>query len=160
MSKDENQLFQQDLIFKEEFTNLDEAFEAMADKLFKRGLVKETYLEAIKEREKNYPTGIDLSVVEKNFPNVAIPHTESQYCNATNVILVKLKNEITVNNMMDSNSGLQVKYLFMILNKAGGEQANILANIMGFVTDKANIDSLEKAETIKELYEVVQNIQI
>ena len=160
MSKDENQLFQQDLIFKEEFTNLDEAFEAMADKLFKRGLVKETYLEAIKEREKNYPTGIDLSVVEKNFPNVAIPHTESQYCNATYVILVKLKNEITVKNMMDSNIELQVKYLFMILNEAGGEQANILANIMGFVTDKANIDSLEKAETIKELYEVVQNIQI
>lgn len=160
MSKDENKLFYQDLIFKEDFTNLDEAFEVMADKLLKRGLVKETYLEAIKEREKDFPTGIDLSVVEKNFPNVAIPHTESQYCNTTNVILVKLRNEIIVRNMMDSSSELKVKYLFMILNEAGGEQANILANIMGFVTDKNNIDSLEKAQTIEELYEVVKSIQI
>lgn len=157
MSKDKNQLFEHELIFKEDFTNLDEAFEVMADKLFKRGLTKEHYLESIKEREKNYPTGIDLSVIEEDFPNVAIPHTESEYCNATKVILVKLQNEITVKNMMDSNSGLKVKYLFMILNKAGEEQANILASIMDFVTNKNNINSLEKAETIEELYNVVKN---
>ena len=157
MSKDKNQLFEHELIFKEDFTNLDQAFEVMADKLFKRGLTKEHYLESIKEREKNYPTGIDLSVIEEDFPNVAIPHTESEYCNATKVILVKLQNEITVMNMMDSNSELKVKYLFMILNKAGGEQANILASIMDFVTNKNNINSLEKAETIEELYNVVKN---
>ena len=157
MNKEKNQLFEQELIFKEDFTNLDQAFEVMADKLFKRGLIKETYLESIKEREKNYPTGIDLSVVEEGFPNVAIPHTESEYCNATKVILVKLQNEITVKNMMDSNSELKVKYLFMILNKAGGEQANILASIMDFVTNKNNINSLEKSETIEELYNVVKN---
>lgn len=157
MSKDKNQLFEHELIFKEDFTNLDEAFEVMAEKLFKRGLIKENYLESIKEREKNYPTGIDLSVVEEGCPNVAIPHTESEYCNATNVILVKLQNEITVKNMMDSNSELKVKYLFMILNKAGGEQANILASIMDFVTNKNNINSLEKAETIEELYNAVKN---
>lgn len=157
MSKDKNQLFEHDLIFKEDFTDLEQAFEVMADKLFKMGLTKEHYLKSIKEREKNYPTGIDLSVVEKNFPNVAIPHTESEYCNATKVILVKLQNEITVMNMMDSNSELKVKYLFMILNKAGGEQANILASIMDFVTNKSNINSLEKAETIEELYDVVKN---
>jgi len=157
MSKDKNQLFEHELIFKEDFTNLDQAFEVMADKLFKRGLTKEHYLKSIKEREKNYPTGIDLSVVEKDFPNVAIPHTESEYCNATKVILVKLQNEITVMNMMDSDSELKVKYLFMILNKAGGEQANILASIMDFVTNKNNINSLEKAETIEELYNVVKN---
>jgi len=157
MSKDENQLFQRELIFKEEFISLDHAFEVMADKLFKRGLTKENYLESIKEREKNYPTGIDLSVIEEGFPNVAIPHTESEYCNATKVILVKLQKEITVKNMMDSNSDLKVKYLFMILNKAGEEQANILASIMDFVTDKNNINSLERAQTIEELYNVVKN---
>ena len=157
MSKDKNQLFEHELIFKEDFTNLDQAFEVMADKLFKRGLTKEHYLKSIKEREKNYPTGIDLSVIEEDFPNVAIPHTESEYCNATKVILVKLQNEITVMNMMDSDSELKVKYLFMILNKAGGEQANILASIMDFVTNKNNINSLEKAETIEELYNVVKN---
>ncbi|PRR82411.1 PTS sugar transporter subunit IIA [Clostridium vincentii] len=157
MIKDKNQLFEHGLIFQEDFTNLDQAFEIMADKLFKLGLTKEHYLESIKEREKNYPTGIDLSVIEKDFPNVAIPHTESEYCNATKVILVKLQNEINVKNMMDSDSELKVKYLFMILNKAGEEQANILANIMDFVTNKNNINSLEKAETIEELYNVVKN---
>lgn len=157
---DKMQLVQRDLIFKEDFIDLNEAFEIMSDKLLKLGLVKEGYLKAIKEREKDYPTGIDLSVVGTDYPNVAIPHTESQYCNSTNVVLVKLKNEIVVKNMMDPSSELKVKYLFMILNEAGGEQANILANIMGFVTDKNNIESLEKSETIEELYEVAKGIQI
>lgn len=160
MTNNNRGLIQKDLIFKENFIDLDEAFKVMSDKLLERGLVKEGYLEAIKEREKGYPTGIDLSVVEKNFPNVAIPHTESQYCNATKVVLVKLANEIVVRNMMDSNSELKVKYLFMILNSEGGEQANILANIMGFVTVKENIDSLEKAQTIEELYNAVKDIKM
>lgn len=61
--KDKMQLIQKDLIFKEDFINLNEAFEIMSDKLLKLGLVKEGYLNAIKEREKDYPTGIDLSAV-------------------------------------------------------------------------------------------------
>lgn len=148
-------LFEPDLIFIEDFNESNEAFEKIADKLFKNGLVKEDYIEALKKREKEFPTGIDLSVIDNKMPNVAIPHTESGYCNVTKVVVVKLKNELSFKNMMDPSKELKVKYLFMILNEAGGEQANILASLMEFVTNKENIDKLEKVNTIDEIYKIV-----
>ena len=52
-----------------------EAFNLLYRKLYENNYVKETYINGITEREKNYPTGIDL---QKDY-NVAIPHTESEY---------------------------------------------------------------------------------
>lgn len=155
MSNEFFKLFEPDLIFIECFNDANEAFEKISDKLFRKGLVKSDYIKALKKREKEFPTGIDLSVVGPNLPNVAIPHTESEYCNETKVIVVKLKNELNFKNMMNSSENLNVKYLFMILNEAGGEQANILANIMKFITNRKNIDKLEESNSIEEIYKIL-----
>lgn len=150
-----SKLFKPDLIYIEDFNEQDEAFEKISYKLLEKGLVKEEYLEALKNREEEFPTGIDLSVVDSRLPNVAIPHTESGFCNITKVVVTKLKNELSFKNMMDSSKELKVRYLFMILNATSGEQVNILANLMEFVTNKENMDNLERANTIDEIYKVV-----
>ncbi len=53
-------LIEKDLIFKEDFASLAQAFKCLSKRFLERGLVKQGYLEALMEREKNYPTGIDL----------------------------------------------------------------------------------------------------
>lgn len=151
-------LIEKDLIFKEEFCNLNQAFKCMSEKLLEKGLVNKGYLDALTEREQSYPTGIDLTVVCKEFPNIAIPHTESKYCNATKVIVVKLNKAITAKDMMNADKDLNVKYLFMILNKDGGQQSNILAKIMEFATKKENISKLMKANSLDSIYDVVNEI--
>lgn len=151
-------LIDKDLIFKEEFVNLNQAFKCMSEKLLERGLVNRGYLDAITEREKSYPTGIDLTAVCEEFPNIAIPHTESKYCNDTKVIVVKLCRDIIAKDMMNAEKDLNVKYLFMILNKDGGEQSNILAKIMEFATQKENINKLMRAESLESIYDVVNKI--
>lgn len=161
MSERENlYLFDLDLIYIKDFKDKESAFSNIANTLLERGLVNDEYLNALKEREKEFPTGIDLSVLGADLPNVAIPHTESNYCKDTKVILVKLKNEIDFRNMMDPSKELKVGYLFMILNESGGEQANILANLMEFVTNKENMDKLQKASTVEELFKVVNQIKL
>ncbi|MPQ44368.1 PTS sugar transporter subunit IIA [Clostridium tarantellae] len=150
------ELFEPDLIFIEDIKYKDEVFEKISKKLLKKGVVKETYIQALKKRENEFPTGINLSVVAENIPNIAIPHTESGFCNDTKVVLVKLKNKITFKDMMNPSKDLDVKYLFMILNKEGSEQSHILSYIMSFVTNKENMYKLEKAKTLKELYNIVK----
>lgn len=151
-------LIEKDLIFKEDFVSLDQAFKCLSKIFLERGLVKQGYLEALMEREKNYPTGIDLTAVSQEFPNIAIPHTESKYCNATKVIVIKLERDIVSKDMMNPDKDLNVKYLFMILNKDGGEQSNILAKIMEFATNKENISMLAASDSLDSIYDVVNKL--
>lgn len=151
-------LIEKDLIFKEDFVSLDQAFKCLSKIFLERGLVKQGYLEALMEREKNYPTGIDLTAVSQEFPNIAIPHTESMYCNATKVIVIKLERDIVSKDMMNPDKDLNVKYLFMILNKDGGEQSNILAKIMEFATNKDNISMLSASDSLDSIYDVVNKL--
>lgn len=151
-------LIEKDLIFKEDFVSLDQAFKCLSKIFLERGLVKQGYLEALMEREKNYPTGIDLTAVSQEFPNIAIPHTESMYCNATKVIVIKLERDIVSKDMMNPDKDLNVKYLFMVLNKDGGEQSNILAKIMEFATNKENISMLAASDSLDSIYDVVNKL--
>lgn len=151
-------LIEKDLIFKEDFVSLDQAFKCLSKIFLERGLVKQGYLEALMEREKNYPTGIDLTAVSQEFPNIAIPHTESMYCNATKIIVIKLERDIVSKDMMNPDKDLNVKYLFMILNKDGGEQSNILAKIMEFATNKENISMLAASDSLDSIYDVVNKL--
>ncbi|MBP2643264.1 MAG: fructose transporter subunit [Firmicutes bacterium] len=152
----ELQLFQREWIFKEDFKSIDEAFTIMAKRFVQADLVKNSYEESIKQREREYPTGIDLSVVGADLPNIAIPHTEREHCKTTKVVLVKLDQAISVGNMMSSSQELKnVRYLFMILNSTDREQTGILSKIMELVSKADNIKALEEAESVENLYEVV-----
>ena len=127
-------LFDENAVFVSKRTQKEEVIKEVSDKLLDMGFVKEKFLENVLLREKDYPTGIDLSVVDPELPNIAIPHTESEFVNVRKVIPVHLDNEIEFNNMIDPDKKLNVKFLFMILNDDPEGQSNILAKIMNFVT--------------------------
>ncbi|PJI09043.1 MULTISPECIES: PTS sugar transporter subunit IIA [Clostridium] len=155
MIKEISQLFREDLIFIEDAKNSNEIFEKIGQKLINKGLVKKNFVKGIIEREKNYPTGMDLSVVEGQKYNVAIPHTEREYCSSKCIVFVKLKNEIEFKNMISPDESLKVKYLFMIINDENDAQVNILANIMDFITKKSNMDKLLELNDEKKIYEFI-----
>ncbi|MBA5850108.1 PTS sugar transporter subunit IIA [Clostridium sp. cel8] len=148
-------LFKKDLIYVKDVKDSNQLFEVIGHELIKKGLVKDNFVSAIIEREKNYPTGIDLSVVEGQKYNVAIPHTEREYCNSKCIVFVKIKNEINFKNMIAQDEELNVKYVFIIINNENEVQTNILSNIMDFITKKSNMDKLEQIDNEKELYEFI-----
>ncbi|MGH2066973.1 PTS sugar transporter subunit IIA, partial [Aerococcus sp. L_4] len=48
-------------------TTSEEVLKEIGLKLLKKGLVKEKFIENILEREQNYPTGLDLSVIDPSY---------------------------------------------------------------------------------------------
>lgn len=157
MDKSIVDLFRKDLIFIEDAKDSRDIFTKVGKKLFEKGLVNEEFINAIIKRESEYPTGLDLSIVDSEsiIPNVAIPHTESKYCKAKNIVIVKLKNEVIFNNMISPADKLEVKFLFMILNNEKEVQSNLLGSLMNFFTKKENLITLSKLEDTEEIYNYI-----
>lgn len=131
-------------------------FKELYDKLKADDLVNDRFLQMVEEREKNYPTGMDMSLVSESLPNIAIPHTEAEACKVTRVIPVKLNNKISFNNMIDPEKELDVSFIFMILNSEGGMQTDVLAKIMDFVTKTEDIENLFGLDSEDKIYEFIE----
>ena len=71
-----NQLFNKDLVFCLHAKDQTDLFEQVASLLEERQIVTPTYRSALIEREKSFPTGLDMEFLGKDLPNVAIPHTD------------------------------------------------------------------------------------
>lgn len=74
------------------FKNYDEVLEHIHQKHLADGIVRETYLQALREREADYPTGILLDGYA-----VAIPHCDSQHAVSPAIYIIRLPQEIEVN---------------------------------------------------------------
>ncbi|MBS4535754.1 PTS sugar transporter subunit IIA [Clostridium sp. D2Q-14] len=152
-------LFKKDLVYISDKNTQEEIFEEIYNILLERGLVTEEFKEAIIEREKNFPTGLDLSPVGNGLPNVAIPHTETEYCKSKLVVVVKLNNSIVFNNMIEPDKELKVNYLFFIINDEKTKQSNVLSRLMSFITEKEKIEHLDKLNSESDIYEfLIKNI--
>lgn len=160
MEIEKNQLlFAKNDIFVSQFSTQKEVFKEISQALLDEGLVKKEFLENLMNREQNFPTGIDLSVVDPELPNVAIPHTEGEFVNIRRVIPIKLLKPIKFFNMIQPDQELEVKFMFMILNNDPDGQANILAQIMNFLTatSKENLKEFFEMQEPKEIFDFLNN---
>lgn len=154
-----NKLFEKEFTFVSSRQTQSDVFKEVYLKLLEKNVVKSEFLVNLLEREKNYPTGIDLSPINNELPNIAIPHTESEFVNTTLIVPVKLVHPITFNNMMNSSETLSVSFMFMILNNLKEEQSSILANIMDFLASTP-VDVLQQffaLDSSEQIYSVLND---
>lgn len=153
------QLFAEDTVYISEQQNQKDVFKEIARKLLEKGLVTEEYLDNLIDREEHYPTALPLSPIDSCLPNIAIPHTETQYVNVTRIIPVKLEQAVTFHNMILPEEKLDVSFLFMILNNEEKEQAGLLASIMDFINrqDKESLIKFFNSKNPERIYQYLEN---
>ena len=139
-----NQLFDKNLVFCLQADNQEHLFNQVANLLEERKIVTPSYRTALIEREKSFPTGLDMEFLGKDLPNVAIPHTDIEHNLAEKVVVVRL------NQAPDKE--VEVSLLFFIINNSSSSQTNILAQLMDFFTKNGNLDNLSKLANEDELY--------
>ena len=128
-----------DMIFKEliqldwEVENQDDFFNKIAQKLKKLGYVKETYEEALKRREENYPTALPIAP----YP-VAIPHADPEHIIKPFIASTRLKNPIEWREMANNDVIHHVQIIF----------------VLGFVQSEEHI------ELLQVLIENLQNVEL
>lgn len=150
-----NQLFNKDLVFCLQAKDQTDLFEQVASLLEERQIVTPTYRSALIEREKSFPTGLDMEFLGKDLPNVAIPHTDIIHNLTENVVVVRLDQPVTFHNMIAPDKEVQVSLLFFIINNSSSSQTNILAKLMDFFTSNGNLEALSKLDSEDKIYQYI-----
>ena len=88
----ETDLLKPELVFFDfEATDRIDFFTKLGEKLKEGGYVKDSWLDAILEREKNYPTGLECTSI-----SVALPHVDPQHLNKPYIAIIKPKNPMSL----------------------------------------------------------------
>ena len=147
--------FSKDLVFCLEADNQEQLFDQVATLLEEKKVVTDTYRSALIEREKMFPTGLDMEFLGKDLPNVAIPHTDTIHNLTENVVVVRLAKPVTFHNMIAPDKEVEVSLLFFIINNSSSSQTNILAQLMDFFTGNGHLEALSKITEQEALFQYI-----
>ena len=147
--------FRKDLVFCLEADNQEQLFDQVATLLEEKKVVTDTYRSALIEREKIFPTGLDMEFLGKDLPNVAIPHTDTIHNLTENVVVVRLAKPVTFHNMIAPDKEVEVSLLFFIINNSSSSQTNILAQLMDFFTGNGHLEELSKITEPEALFQYI-----
>ncbi len=102
------------------FKSYDEVLVDIYQKLSAESIVKESYLNALREREAEYPTGIMLDGY-----SVAIPHCDSRHANHPCINIIRLPEPVQV-NQADGDEKLWVKLVVNLVVTDPADQLQLL----------------------------------
>lgn len=107
-------------------------FRRLSEELMSRGYVKETWLDAILEREKDYPTGLECPGV-----SVALPHVDPAHLIKPYIAIIKPAKPIEFDGM--AGTGLVNAQLIVNLGIMAHEESQVavLQAFLGIFIDEA-----------------------
>ncbi|GAB6085892.1 PTS sugar transporter subunit IIA [Alkaliphilus crotonatoxidans] len=141
--------FEKDLIFRDlTFSENLEALRFLSDKLYQGGYVKESYQEAIVEREMNYPTGLPSVDIK-----IAIPHCDYKLVNRAAIAIGILKEPVIFRSMDDPERELEVHIIMMLALDQPHGHLNMLQKIINLVKDQEVLKGICKAASSEEVME-------
>jgi PTS system galactitol-specific IIA component len=133
-----------------EAASKEEALNTMSKILLAKGYVKESFPEAILEREKHYPSGLPMEGHK-----IAIPHTDAEHVNKSIILFARLAKPLEFASMGDPDEIIQVSLISMF---ALAEKKEIGKMLEVLITAYSNNDVLEEilnAPSAKAIYDTL-----
>jgi len=128
----------------------EEVIKMLGNLLLSEGYVKETYVDAVLERERILPTGLIIDGI-----NVAIPHTDSTHVNETMISLATLNKIVKFNSMTDPEKEVDVNIVFLLAVKDPKEQVNALRKLMAIFKNKEILTNMKNAKDSQHLTHIL-----
>ncbi len=141
-------LLQEELIYTDLHPSTsDELFDMLNDDLTHKGYIQTTWLDAIVEREKAYPTGLGFDTV-----GIAIPHTDPIHIQKPYIALVKLEKPVVFEFMAGAGDPVEAEFVVNLGIRHEEDQVGLLQKLMGVFANEEYVESLRQATDSKELY--------
>lgn len=144
--------FNKDLIFfdVDAKDNLD-ALDQVANKLVGLGYVKESYVEAVKEREKVFATGLPVDAMA-----VAVPHTDVEHVNKQAICVATLTNPVEFQVMAGAGETCQVSILFMLALKEPHQQLAMLQTVIALIQQEDKLKAIYESKDKDLIIKIVE----
>ena len=129
----------------------EDALHQLYEVLLKNGKVKTSFYDAVLERERDYPTGLELEEY-----NAAIPHVVPAHVEHSAMGIAVLDTPVTFQRMDDDEATVDVNVIFNIALDVNGKQIDILQEIMAILADKDVMGQLVKADTPQDVMNILK----
>ena len=139
------------LVIQGTANNSEEAIALCGEALHEAGVVGEDFATACVEREKNFPTGLDIDGM-----GVAIPHTDVSHVNRPAIAIAVLKNPVTFIQMGTDDEEVGVKLVFMLAVTDPSAHIDELQRIIEIIQDKAVLEKLFETTDKEKIIEIIR----
>lgn len=129
----------------------EEVFRTIGGTLTEEGYCKDTYVQALIDREKDFPTGINMG----NF-GIAIPHTDRGHVIKGGVAIGQLRTPVEFYQMGSMDEEVCAKLIFMLAVDDPKSHLTFLQRILQVVQDGNVLEKLIKAKSKNEIYEIIR----
>lgn len=144
-------LSQETVLIGLEAGSSEEVIRILGGKLRDLGYVKEDFIEAALERERNMPTGLPLG----GDYNAAIPHVDIEYVNQSALGLATLKAPVVFYNMVENQKEVPCQLVIMLALDKPKAQIEMLQSTATLLQSPDLIREIMKAESAAELLEML-----
>lgn len=149
-------LVKKSLLFpKQNFDSFEEIIKHVGSQMESEGYVKDTYIEAVVSREKEFPTGLEMLT-----GGISIPHTDRNHVNKSIIGVVTLNEPIEVHSMINPIDRINVTTFFVLAIENPDGQIKLLKKLMSMFQDKEFKEKIENAINEEELFEVLEKAEI
>lgn len=130
-----------------------EAIERLACAMQKVGVVKESFISAIQEREKVYATGLELEEM-----GIAIPHTDAEHVNVPSMALGILEKPVQFCGMGEPDKKVPVEIIFMLGIKEAHAQLTVLQALLKVFQREGKLAELKACTTNQQAVETLARL--
>lgn len=123
-----------------------EALDILAHKLLEWGYVKESYVQAVKDREKTFATGLAFEIM-----GIALPHTDSVHVIRQSIAIGVLKKPVTFKEMGTENDHVNVELIFMLAIKKSETQIDFLGKMLDVFQGQEKLKNIKNATSPEEI---------
>lgn len=149
MSDISNLIKEELIIIDNESLNREEFFLNISNILFDKGYVEETFHDAIVEREKKYPTGLEMPKI-----TVAIPHTDVQHIKKPFIFINKMKEKsIEFIQMGTDDLIVNPEFIVVLGIKEPKNQVGLLSTLMNLFDNEDFVYKIKQADSVEKMYD-------
>lgn len=131
----------------------EEVLRFLGQSLLEKGYVKPGFVEALLDREREFPTGIPTGHI-----GVAIPHTDASYVNQTRIAVGVLNQPVLFEEMGSDEGTVPVEIVLVLAISDSNLHLTFLQKLMSLFQKHDTLSQIKKAQTPQKVITLLQSI--
>lgn len=127
-----------------------ELFSRIADQLFAKGIVEESYRQAVILREQDHPTAMHLETM-----GVAIPHVDIEHVREERLVVVTCPEGIEFNQAEDPDLTMKVNVIFFLLLKEKDAHLEFLMKLISLFQKTGEMNTLLSTTSVEDVMQIL-----